>query len=308
MLRPVGRSDATISVVVPTFNRPDSLPRVAAALARQTLEAARMELVVVQDANSQAPVELPELPFGVQVLRAQAPGASHARNSGWRAAAHPHILFLGDDIIPVPDLVARHLAIHEQHPADDVGALGQVRWARELGRTSFMVWLDAGIQFNYPSIRDGRAGAGHLYSSNVSLKRAALEAVGGFDAERFPFLYEDIDLGVRLFERGFTLLYDAEAVGEHLHTPDLARWKERMRIQARAEREWIRAHPDQAPYFHDRFAAALRERPRRGAFRGLLRWVPRTAPVIGHRLWRNADIYYRQQLGRPFLDAWEAGG
>lgn len=301
----MARSQATISVVVPTFNRPDSLPRVAAALARQTLDPARMELVVVEDANNRAPVELPDLPFPAHVLRADAPGASHARNTGWRAAEHPHVLFLGDDIVPCPELVARHLAIHEQHPQDDVGALGHVRWARELGRTSFMVWLDAGIQFNYPSIRNGHAGPGHFYSSNVSLKRAALAAVGGFDAQRFPFLYEDIDLGARLFERGFTLLYDGQAVGEHLHDPDLARWRARMPVQARAEREWVQLHPEQAPYFHDRFAAALRERPRRGAFRGLLRWVPRTTPVLGHRLWRNADVYYRQQLGRPFLDAWD---
>jgi glycosyltransferase involved in cell wall biosynthesis len=238
-------------------------------------------------------------------LRAEEPGASHARNAGWRAAEHPLVLFLGDDIIPVRELVARHVAIHESNPGADVGALGHVRWARELRRDAFMAWLDYGIQFSYPTIRDGEAGPGHFYSSNVSVKRSILEEVGGFDAERFPFLYEDIDLGARLFARGFRLLYDGQAIGEHLHRPDVERWKARMVVQAGAEREWAQLHPDQAPYFHSRFAAAVEAPPSRGRMRWLLRYVPRTSPVIGEWVYRRADLYFRQQLAPSFLAAWE---
>jgi GT2 family glycosyltransferase len=301
----VASSAGAISVVIPTLNRPDSLPRVVAALAQQSFDAARMELVIVKDAKSDAQIELPPLPFSARVLQAERPGASDARNVGWRAAAHPLVLFLGDDIIPVPDLVARHVAIHERHPGADVGALGHVRWARELRRDAFMAWLDYGIQFSYPTIRDGEAGPGHFYSSNVSVKRAILEDAGGFDSDHFPFLYEDIDLGERLFARGFRLLYDAKAVGEHLHRPDLERWKRRMEIQARAEREWAALHPDQAPYFHSRFAAALEAPPSRGRMRWLLRFVPRTTPVIGEWVYRRSDLYFRQQLAPPFLAAWD---
>lgn len=295
-----------ITVVVPTYNRPDSLPRVLAALAQQTLDPARMELVLVEDSESASAVTLPELPFRTTLLRAEAHGASHARNAGWRAAAHPVVLFLGDDVIPAPDLVARHLALHEQHPGDDVGVLGHVRWARELGRNAFMTWLDNGIQFNYPTIQGREAGAGHFYSANVSLKRSVLDEVGGFDAERFPFLYEDIDLGVRLFERGFRLLYEPAATAEHLHRPTLERWRARMAVQAAAEREWARLHPDQPPYFRRRFEAAAASPPCRGRLRRLLPWIPRATPVIGERVWRSADLYFRQRLAEPFLTAWDA--
>jgi hypothetical protein len=169
-----------------------------------------------------------------------------------------------------------------------------------------MVWLDHGIQFNYPSIRGTEAGPGHLYTANVSLKRAALERVGGFDAERYPFLYEDIDLGVRLFEQGFRLIYDKDAAAEHLHEVTLERWKSRMAIQARAERSWIRHHPGEEPYFYTRFSEALRHPAAQGRIgRALLPHVPRTTPVIGERVWRRADLYFRQQLGRPFVDAWD---
>jgi hypothetical protein len=33
--------------------------------------------------------------------------------------------------------------------------------------------------------------------------------------------------------------------------------------------------------------------------------------VIGERIWRRADLYFRQQLGHPFVESWdkaEAGG
>jgi glycosyltransferase involved in cell wall biosynthesis len=278
---------------------------VVAALAHQSLDAARMELVIVEDAKNDVRIDLPQVPFAARVLRAEQRGASHARNVGWRAAAHPVVLFLGDDIVPVPELVARHAAIHDAHPGSDVGALGHVRWARELRRDAFMAWLDYGIQFSYPTICDGEAGPGHFYSSNVSVKRSILEEVGGFDAERFPFLYEDIDLGARLFARGFRLRYDAQAIGEHLHRPDLDRWKARMEVQAGAEREWARLHPEQTPYFHSRFAAAMEAPPSRGRMRWLLRWVPRTTPVIGERVYRRVDLYFRQQLAPSFLAAWD---
>ncbi|HET9023135.1 MAG TPA: glycosyltransferase, partial [Burkholderiaceae bacterium] len=254
----------------------------------------------------EAPLPAADPRIRMRTLRAEQPGASHARNAGWQAAAHPVVLFLGDDIIPARDTLARHAALHDQHPGDYVGVLGHVEWAGELKRTAFMVWLDHGIQFNYPSIRGTEAGPGHLYTANVSIKRAALERVGGFDAERYPFLYEDIDLGVRLFENGFRLIYDKDAAAEHLHEVTLERWQARMAIQARAERAWVRRHPDEEPYFYTRFSEALRHPPARGRIgRALLPYVSRDTPLIGERVWKRADLHFRQQLGGPFVDAWD---
>jgi hypothetical protein len=80
-----------------------------------------------------------------------------------------------------------------------------------------------------------------------------------------------------------------------------------MATQAAAEREWARLHPGELPYFKQRFEAALASPPCRGRLRKLLPWVPRSAPVIGERVWRSADLYFRQQLAGPFLAAWNAG-
>src|SRR5690242_11907240 len=138
-----------ISVVIPTLNRPDALPRTLDALASQRSE--DFEVIVVEDAKNESALPAVDRRIAYRSLRADQPGASHARNVGWRAAANPVVLFLGDDIIPGRDLLARHAALHDQNTGDDVGVLGHVEWAHELKRTAFMVWLDHGIQFNYPS-------------------------------------------------------------------------------------------------------------------------------------------------------------
>jgi GT2 family glycosyltransferase len=296
-----------LSVVMPTYNRPDALPRALDALSRQTLGVDRFELLLVEDPESESRPVVGTRPFGVRVLQRTQPGASSARNVGWRAAKAPLVLFMGDDIIAAPDLLAQHVAWHDRHPEETTGVLGHVRWARELKRDAFMTWLDRGIQFDYATIDGTEAGPGHFYTANVSLKRSMLERVGGFDEDRFPFLYEDIDLGLRLAEHGFRLLYNEHATAEHLHQPRIEDWRVRMAGTAQAERRWIERHPDQRPYFHDRFADALRRPPVRGRKgRLLMRVIPRSTPIVGEVIWANGDLYFRQQLGRPFMDAWNS--
>ena len=295
-----------LSVVMPTCNRPDALPRALDALACQTLGHDQFELVLVEDPKNEAPPAVEGLPFAVRLLKGERPGASSARNVGWRAARAPTVLFMGDDIIAAPDLLEEHLAWHERADDETVGVLGHVRWARGLRRDAFMKWLELGIQFDYDAIEGTEAGAGQFYTANVSLRRSMLERVGGFDEQRFPFLYEDIDLGLRLYEEGFRLRYNEHARAEHLHQPLLEEWQGRMARIAEAERRFVERHPDKRAYFHDMFSTVVWDAPIRGR-RGrlLMRVVPREMPVVGPWVWENADRYFRQQLGRPFMEAWE---
>jgi GT2 family glycosyltransferase len=298
-------ADPRISVVMPTLDRPETLARSLDALAQQTVSSSAFELVLVADARSVTAPQPGARPFELRLLQATQPGASAARNAGWRAARAPVVLFIGDDIIAAPQLLAEHLDWHEREPADEVGVLGSVAWARELRRDAFMTWLDAGIQFDYGTIKGREAGAGHFYTANVSLKRSMLDRAGGFDEERFPFLYEDIDLGVRLFEHGFRLLYNRAARAEHLHQPSVGQWQQRMRLVAAAERRWVEKRPEQAPYFHGLFADAASKPPARGRGRHLVRLIPRTTPWLGAKVWASADLYFRQQLAEAFMSAWE---
>ena len=236
-----------LSVVIPTLGRSAALPAVLRRLRD-------VEVLLVVDAAGTAPaVSAP-----VRVLRAERPGASAARNLGIEHATQPVVLFLGDDIVPCREMLTAHRQFHDARPEPTAALLGRVffRW-----RTPFMRWLERGIQSDYRSIDGDQAGWGHFYTSNVSVKRDFLQQAGGFD-EDLPFLYEDLDLGRRLADRGMDLRYDPKAAAVHRHRTGVRDWERRMEQIGAAERAFTDKHPDVKPYFRDRLQRAAAGRGR----------------------------------------------
>ena len=241
------------------------------------------------------------------------PGASAARNTGWRAAAAPLVLFLDDDVLPEPQLVAEHLGRHARHPEREVGVLGLVRWADELRVTPFMRWLERGIHFDFGGIEGEEAGWGRFYTANVSVKRELLDLVGGFDEERLPFGYEDLDLAYRMHAHGFRLLFNRRACGEHVREMTLESVRGRMPMMASSERAFCAKHPEIEPYFLNLFRdaasrppARAQARPRR-AFRPSRHAVARPAGMgeRGRALQggARAGLHARLGAGRRALTA-----
>lgn len=296
-----------LSVVIPTQGRSPAFPRVLDCLERQRLRAP-FEVIVVSDpieGDAEATARaVGTRPYPVEVIERRARGVSAARNAGWRRARAPLVLFIGDDILAHGRLLHEHMMWHERHPADEVGVLGHVRWARTLKVSPFMRWLDHGIQFDYPNIKGTEAGWGRFYTSNASVKRALLERVGGFD-EEFPFHYEDLDLARRMHEHGFRLLFNRRARAEHLHQVNVDSWRRRVVMQARSERQFVQKYPEVAPYFFDMYSAAADSPQVLGRGRFVARGVPRRLPWLGPRVWRSMSLYYLQQLAPDFLAAWE---
>lgn len=301
-----------LSIVVPTMRRNGKLERVLDALERQTCGPEAFEVVVVNDALQEDPEAVHRLlqgrPYATRDLSADRPGASAARNVGWRAARAGIVLFLDDDVIPVPGLLEAHLRRHREHPGREVAVLGRVDWAREVPRTTFRRWLDSRY-FHFGEIEGEEAGWGHLYTANVSFKRGALEAVDGFDAEGLPYLYEDLDLGLRMHrELGLRMLYAREALGLHLHEMRLEDWRQRIQVLARAEHAFCTKHPDVPPWW----ATYLRKYEHLPPFRTrMLRLAPFVSPRVpwlGPRVWRSVDVHFHQELAPAFYEAWEAAG
>ena len=301
-------SAPALSVVIPTHGRAELLARVIDHLEVER-DAPEFELIVVTDAEARnrdalrASVEGSRL--DARLLGAGRPGASAARNVGWRAARAPIVLFIGDDTLPEGRLLAGHLDWHERHPAEEVAVLGRVRWADEIEVTPFMRWLDSGIQFDFANIEGTDVGWGRFYTANSSIKRSLIARADGFDEERLPFLYEDLDLAYRLRPFGFRLLYNRDASVEHVHPVTVEAWKDRAAAVAAAEKEFVRLHPDVPPYFYNLFSEAARMPRARGRSVKLARWVPRGTPLVGERVWHLADVAWRQALAEPFLAQWE---
>jgi GT2 family glycosyltransferase len=301
-----------ISVVISTLGMHETLRRVLASYEIQEAAPESFEVIVAADAAEPDPTAVADAvsgrPYEARLVRGAIPGLSANRNAGSRAARAPLVLFTDNDTLATPGLLAQHLSWHRRFGGEHEAVLGHVRWARELRVTPFMRWLDRGVQFDYPNIDGIEAGWGRFYGANVSVKRALVERVGGFDEQRLPYGYEDLDFAYRARKLGLRVLYNRNAVVEHLRRMDLELWRKRVRRAAVAERQFVRLHPEIPPYFHRLFKAAADAPRASGRGAKLIGRVPRWVPVVGPRAWTSADLYFRQALAPYFLAAWEEAG
>jgi GT2 family glycosyltransferase/SAM-dependent methyltransferase len=291
---------ADLAVILPTRDRASVLARTLDALRCQTVSG--FQTLVVVDGKDQLLPRSSQAEVLVQEHRG--PGA--ARNTGVKATNRELVLFLGDDMVPGPDLVRAHLEGHRRHPAVEHAVLGGVHWHEEVRRNTVVEWLDnSGTQFEYKKIVGDHAGWGRFYSCNVSLKREFFLSVGGFD-EDFEFDYEDLDLGFRLNEKGMVLWYEPEATAKHLHPYSFETLARRYESRAPAERLMERKHPWFEPYFAQKVRAAA-QRPRASA--GWL-LASKACPTRGGRITEHVgsrvDTWFHQRLAPRFEAAWEA--
>jgi glycosyltransferase involved in cell wall biosynthesis len=288
-----------VGVVIPTQNRWQVLERTITGLKHQTV--AGFEIIVVVDEAA----ELPDFLEDIKVVYRNRRGVGAARNDGVRATDRAIIMFLGDDTIPEPELMARHLEMHGRHPEIEVGVLGAVHWHPEVAGGRFQQWLEwSGTQFDYHTITGDEAGWGRLYSSNVSLKRALYLKVGGFD-EEFLFGYEDIELGLRMHHAGLRLLYEPRARVSHVHRYDLPAIERRFRLVGGGEYLMVRKHPDFAPFFLQRFLSRRRVAPF-SPWPWVVDYVPSRLRGLRRAAEMRADAWYSKRLVAPFVAGWLA--
>lgn len=301
-----------LSIIISTLGNYSGLARVLDGYEHQDAPCDAFEVLVVVDCADPEPERVDSLvasrPYDVRRLTGHRRGLSANRNTGVTAARSPLVLFTDNDTIPSRQLVSEHLAWHRANPQDEVGVVGHVRWAREIKVTPFMHWLDHGIQFDYPNIVGTEAGWGRFYGANSSAKRSFVERVGGYDEERLPYLYEDLDFGYRANKLGFRVLYNRMAEVEHLREMDLDFWRQKVGRLARVERTFVAKHPEIPPYFYEIFSRAAAAPRARGRGRGLIRWISKSFPWLGPKVWTSAHLYYTQTLAPEFLAAWNSGG
>jgi GT2 family glycosyltransferase len=216
-------SRASVSVVIPTFNRREHLALVLAALDAQGYPAT--EIIVVDDGSTDDTWGL------LQAWQSKTGGRARriavhqenlrpgrARNRGLAEATGDLIVFLGDDTIPDRDFLAAHVARHAA-TRGPLAVIGFTDWDRaRIQVTPFLEFINSdGPQFAY-GIIDERTELPFncFYTSNVSVPRALL-GDEPFDA-RFDFVgWEDVDLGYRLNLAGVPLVYEPKACTRHVH-------------------------------------------------------------------------------------------
>jgi glycosyltransferase involved in cell wall biosynthesis len=211
-----------VSVVIPAYNRAAVVARALRSALGQTL--ADVEVVVVDDASTDATVAVVEAarqaPWArgaVRLVRhARNRGASAARNTGLAAARAPLVAFLDSDDTWHRDKLRRQAARFAEAPGLDALFTG------------FTAWVDGapGGTFGTEPL-PGDFGArllvhtAHAITSTAMVRRAALRAVGGFDSRLRAC--EEWDLWLRGAQAGWTFDRLPLPLTRHHRAPGAAR-------------------------------------------------------------------------------------
>ncbi|MBK7876625.1 MAG: glycosyltransferase [Planctomycetes bacterium] len=246
-----------LSVVLCTYDRKAILAKSLASWAAQRCAPNDFEVVVVNDGSTDGTREWLEAnPLSVpgRVLHRPNGGLAAARNTGIAAARGEFLLFVNDDTIASPDLVAQHLAAHDAEAREGRAALVLGTFEQPLPAldSALMRYLEVSdFVFRYSDTKDGETyDFQRFWTCNVSVRAEHVRAVGGFDESFKVYGAEDIDLGFRLHARGLRVLYRAAARAQHDHVLDFDTLKKRQRVCAGAfvhlfhKEPRCLAHPD----------------------------------------------------------------
>jgi len=209
-----------LSVIVPTYDRPDAIARLLGSLGRQTLAPERFEVIIVDD-GSPNPVEadVDRLAFHCELHRQENQGPAAARNLALEHCRAPLVLILNDDAVPASSLLEVHLQAHAEAPPR-TAILGSFHFSEEARRNPIVQVMDrSDLLFDFIRLEHGQTHDWtYFWTCNISLPKEALLEVGGFDAENFPeAICEDVELGFRLEKLGWSVVYRADAECHHHH-------------------------------------------------------------------------------------------
>jgi GT2 family glycosyltransferase len=214
--------ERAISVVIPCFadERFKDIVDCVMALRRQTLLPA--EVVDVVDHN---PALLERLRAAVPDVRVvanrEARGSSGARNTGIASTRGDIVAFFDDDAAPEPDCLERLLARYVDEHVVGVGGGVDADWCNGRPRW-FPPEFDWVVGCTYRGLPTRPAALRNLLGANMSFRRDALAAAGGFSVEmarrgRYPLGVDDTELCIRVQRSlpGSVLVYAPEARARH---------------------------------------------------------------------------------------------
>lgn len=170
-----------LSIIIPTYNRPDLLLRAVNSALTQTLQ--DIEVIVVDDGSTPV-VNLPAQDR-LRVIRLDPnQGGAAARNRGAEVARSRWITYLDDDDVLLPEMAANALEAIAQIPQDlskPVGILFGLRMVNAQGQalqTHLPPTLPKGSHFCLEDIQPGES---FFSKQTLVIERTTLLEVGGFD-------------------------------------------------------------------------------------------------------------------------------
>ena len=217
-------SSPAISVVICTYTveRWPDLVAAVESVQRQTVPP--QEIIVVVDHNPDVlRLVRTGLPGVVAVANHKARGLGGARNSGVAVARGAVIAFLDDDAVAAPDWLAQLGAGYARPEVVGVGGAIAPVWRGERPKwfPEEFHWI---VGCSYRGMPRTVAAVRNLFGCNMSFRREALDALGGF---RLGYGCDETEFCIRLQQRWphKVLLYNPRARVHHRVLPSRVRWR-----------------------------------------------------------------------------------
>jgi len=191
-----------LSVVIATKDRAALLDGALASLRAQK-NAPEYELIVVDNGSSDATPEIARKHRAEYVFVAE-PNRGKARNAGIDRAEGELVAFVDDDVVVPPHFVAAHAKAHAAE-GEPLAVSGPI--------------VNVPDPAHRPDPTAANFSRAFFVTCNVSVRAAALRAVGGFDEAFDLYGWEDTELGVRLRAHGVRRAFAWDAYLWHVKPP-----------------------------------------------------------------------------------------
>jgi len=242
-----------VNVIIPTYNRSQSLERTLRSIAAHTYNLA-FDVTVVDDGSPDDTCERlvnlkKEMPYTLNYHTQKNSGPAIARNLGISSTTDPYVVFLDDDHEVLDNWID---ALCEPLSDPSVGVVN--------GKNDSVP--NGGLAARYVCMRDEREAPKvaadkerYLTSGNAAIRRETLEKTGGFDPNyRAVFKGvapggEDTELGLRIKACNLQIVYCPKALTNHFREMKLSKlFKERFNF-GRNRVQWLAAENRPLSFF-----------------------------------------------------------
>ena len=208
-----------VSVIIPTYNRPELLCDCLRSIAALHGDRSRIEVIVVDDGSRvSCETVVREVLQGMRFvyLRQENSGPAAARNSGASCAGGRYLAFLDDDCRLSRDW------LQSLGGELDGGAMLAGRTVNGLEGNLFSAASQDLVEYLYLYFNSGQPDARFVTSNNMIVPAAGYRRIGGFSPLFTGAAAEDRDFCDRWLQEGFVIRYVPTVIVEHFHAMTLA--------------------------------------------------------------------------------------
>ncbi|MEK7619182.1 MAG: glycosyltransferase family 2 protein [Patescibacteria group bacterium] len=201
----VPRISKKISVIIPAFNEADYLPKALEALARQTFPRESFEIIVVDNASTDATCEVARAHGADRVVTEHKRGTNQARQRGLEESRGKIVAFLDADCIPPVDWLERISASLNSRKHPCVAVAGAYTFY-DTDDESFYIMQEIYRWVVMPALGSlmGRLlkKGGVVIGGNFATFRKYFKKLGGMDTT-YEFFGDDASIAKRFGELGY---------------------------------------------------------------------------------------------------------